>query len=259
MESSIQQLMHLKLVLFFLTLLSCIGTRQLTNKDRIQINIPTPEAEAAYVWRNLQDIPFFEQHGYQVSLPSGMLIEELKQKVRDGNLPSEDYGRLEQFIRDSVYQASDYQKGYEKIKAELALINKMVNEIEPVNFDWTFKTFDTYQVNLTLYGPGGSYNPDEGSLLLFTTPQGQFKSYDNPANTIIHEIVHIGIEESIIGQHNVPHALKERIVDTFVSLHFGQYLPDYRVQEMGDTRTDAYLKSVADFEELDKVVEQVLK
>ncbi|MEM9919668.1 MAG: hypothetical protein AAF990_16345 [Bacteroidota bacterium] len=241
-----------------LALLSLLVSCQSNSQNRIRINIPTAETEAAYIWRTVQDIRFFEEHNYQVSLPSGQLMDTLKQKAKSGSLNNGDYENLEQFVKDSIYNKADYQQGYKKIENELALINKMINQIDKSRFDWHFKEFKTYSVNLTLYGPGGSYNPDEGSILIYTTTDGRFKNYDNPANTIIHEIIHIGIEEAIISQYAVPHPLKERIVDTIVSLCFGQYLPDYRIQNMGDLRIDPYLKELADLKALNQSVEQIL-
>ncbi|MEM1120092.1 MAG: hypothetical protein AAGJ18_06555 [Bacteroidota bacterium] len=248
--------MNLNLV--FLSCFCCLLFCKSNESNEVQVNIPTAQSETAYIWQNLRDIAFFEQNNYQLSLPEGALIEALKQKSKAGTLSDDDYTQLEAFMIDSIYKASAYQAGFAKIEQEIDLLNKMIEQINPANFGWPFKKFDTYQVNLTLYGPGGSYNPDEGSLLIFTTPKGQFKNYENPANTIIHEIVHIGIENSIIGKYNVPHTLKERIVDTFVQLHFGQYLPHYRIQEMGENRSDKYLKKVGDFKNLDQIVEQIL-
>lgn len=232
---------------------------QSKSQNRILINIPSAKTEAEYIWRTIQDIRFFEEHNYQVSLPEGELIEQLKEKSKSENLNNADYEKLEIFVRDSIYNEEEYQKGYNKIQNELELINKMINQIGDSNFKWDFKEFEFYQVNLTLYGPGGSYNPDEGSILIYSTPNGQFKNYKNPANTIIHEVVHIGIEESIISKYNVPHSLKERIVDTFVSLNFGQYLPDYKIQDMGDLRLDSFIRKKSDLNNLEDIVGQILK
>lgn len=229
------------------------------NKNRVIVNIPTAKAEANYIWNTLRDINFFEKHNYQVSLPKGSLIEQLKQKSKSGTLNNEDYKQLEQFVIDSVYNETDYKAGNNKIKNQLPLINKMLNQLNTLSYNWSFKEFDKYTVNLTLYGPGGSFNPSEGSLLLFTTPNGKFKNYQNPANTIIHEIIHIGIEEPIIQKYNVPHTLKEHIVDTFVFLHFKKYLPNYKVQNMGENRTDKYLKTTEDFKRLDEFIQMALK
>lgn len=243
------------LFVLFLLLSSCHSKSQ----DRIQINIPSAKAEAEYIWRTIQDIQFFEEHNYQVSLPKGALIEELIQNVKSGITSDNDYDRLERFVLDSVYNKSDYMSGYDKISSEKPLINKMINQLEDLNYNWNFKTFELYQINLTLYGPGGSYDPNLGSILIFSTEDGRFKSYKNPSNTIIHEVTHIGIEESIITKLNVPHPLKERIVDTFVKLNFGKYLPNYKIQGMGDERIDKYLKEVNDLKTLDEIVEAILK
>lgn len=245
-----------KSVLFFvLTLIPVLVQSQ----DRVQINIPTLEAETEYVWRTIIDTQFFEENNYQVSLPNGKLIESLKQKAKSNSLSDEDYEALKNFMIKEVYSEADYQQGYQNIKAQLVLVNRMITEIGNIDLNWSFKEFNTYIVNLTLYGPGGSYNPDEGSLLIYTTPDGRFKQYDNPAHTLIHEIVHMGIETSIIQKYNVPHPLKERIVDTFVSLCFRELLPEYRIQNMGDTRTDPYLQNKDDITKLDEIVEQILK
>lgn len=242
-----------------LALIILLTSCQSKSQNRILINIPSAKTEAEYIWRTIQDIKFFEEHNYQVSLPEGDLIEQLKEKSKSAKLNNADFEKLELFIRDSIYSEAEYQKGYDKIEKELELINKMINEVDVSNFKWNFKEYESYQVNLTLYGPGGSYNPDEGSILIYTTPNGQFKNYENPANTVIHEVVHIGIEESIISKYNVPHSLKERIVDTFVSLNFGQYLPEYKIQDMGDLRLDRFIKKLSDLNNLNETVEQILE
>ncbi|EAY31277.1 hypothetical protein M23134_04110 [Microscilla marina ATCC 23134] len=224
------------------------------------MTIPTAAQETNYIWRTIRDIVFFEQHQYQLSLPKGRLIEALKKKARAKQLSDEDYVALKKFVTDKVYQEADYQKGYQLIKQNEALLNRLIKQLSknsPKN--WKFKMFDTYRVTLTLYGSGGSYDPDRGSIIIFATRDGKFKQYKNPANTIIHEITHIGIEYSIIRKHKVPHGLKERIVDTFVLLNFKKYLPEYYVQNMGDKRLDTYLKHKKDLDNLEEVVKKVLK
>ena len=233
-------------------------TFQTHSQSRIIVNIPSAKTEAEYIWGTIEDINFFEEHNYQVSLPKGDLIVRLKEKSKSGQLNDSDYKNLEVFIVDSIYNVADYQKGYDKLQNSSALINHMINSIDDTNFQWNYKEHESYQVNLTLYGPGGSYNLEEGSILIYTTPRGKFKNYEDPANTVIHEVVHIGIEESIISKYNVPHSLKERIVDTFVSLYFGQFLPEYKIQNMGDLRLDGFIKQVSDLNNLSKIVEQIL-
>lgn len=244
---------------FLFTLVYVLSACEAEGQQRIQVHIPTASAETDYVWRTLQGTLFFEANNYQVSLPKGALIDSLKAKARDARLTDEDYEALGVYVQDSVYQKEDYLKGYQKIADNLEQLNKLLAAIDTSQLNWNFKQFDTYHVNLTLYGPGGSYDPDEGSILIYTTPDGRFKQYDNPLYTLIHEIVHIGIETSIIQQYQVPHALKERIVDQMVLLYFQEELPDYRIQNMGDTRIDPFVKSKEDFRELHTIVATIMQ
>ncbi len=227
-------------------------------QNRIKINIPSVEEETNYIWRNIQDISFFEQHGYSLSLPKGEIIEELKVKSKNNQLVQQDFYNLLEFMTKEVYNLNQYQEGFKRIEEKSVLINKMVNKLSKCKRNWGFKEFEIYQINLTLYGPGGSYNPENGSILIFTTQQGQFKQYENPSNTIIHEIIHIGIEESIINKFQVPHPLKERIVDLFVQLNFKKYLPEYRIQNMGDKRIDTLLGKKRNLKNLDKIINEFM-
>ncbi len=220
----------------------------------VNVEIPTVEQETEYVWRTIIAIPFFEQNGYDISLPEGELIESLKEKARTRSLSDQDYEQLGNFIRNEVYDRSDYQKGYEEVSSRIPLLNEFIMEIENSSLNWDFKLFESYTVTLTLYGPGGSYNPDNGTILLYTTTEGDFKQYDNPANTIIHEVVHIGIEASIVQRYQVPHGLKERIVDTFVYHNFKDRLPSYRIQNMGDPNIDPLISKKSDMENLGDIV-----
>ncbi|MBV6654664.1 MAG: hypothetical protein KI786_12945 [Mameliella sp.] len=228
-------------------------------KDRIQVNIPTAEEEAAYVWRTIADIQFFETHNYTISLPQGRLIEDLKAKAKVNALSDEDYELLVAFMETEVYDQSDYEKGFGAVMQNKDLINQMINSFDKLKKQWSYKRFEQYEVNLTLYGPGGSYDPETGSILLYTTKEGGFKQYANPSNTIIHEIIHIGTEESIMGKYQVPHQLKERIIDQLVLLSFKPLLPDYRLQHFGDARIDPFLKHKKDIAKLDEIVEQFRK
>lgn len=228
-------------------------------QDRFLINIPTVAEETEYIWRLIQDINFFEKHNYQVNLPKGKLIDTLKSKAKSNELGKGEFNALLKFMSDSIYSTLDYQAGYDKIKDQFELLHEMIQKIDQSGSTWNFSEFDQYHINLTLYGPGGSYNPDDGSLMLFTTSQGKFKNYENPANTIIHEIIHIGVEEAIVSKYNVPHAMKERMVDTYVMLTFGRHLPNYQIQDMGDHRIDKYLQKLSDLKTLDQLVEEAIK
>jgi hypothetical protein len=161
-------------------------------------------------------------------------------------------------MKRSVYERNDYLKGYQKITETIPTIEKAITILSEVQMKWNFALLPEYQIALTLYGPGGSYDPEIGRILLQTTTAGTFKGYNNPANTIIHEIIHIGIESSIVKKYNLTHTLKERIVDRIVQILFCDLLTDYRLQGFGDSSIDNYLKSKDDFINLPHNIEKYL-
>lgn len=249
-----------KLVCLLLVCLFLISLSSKTlGQNRIACVIPSAEEETDYVWRTLRDISFFEQHNYTVNLPKGALIDTLCAKSKRKQLSDEDFEALGAYMKKVIYREQDYQKGYQKVMDQLGLLHRMLGKLGKQTYSWDFKEFDTYTVKLTLYGSGGSYDPEEGSIILFTTPTGEFKQYENPANTIIHEIVHIATEAAIIQSYQLNHGLKERIIDRFVFTYFGKNLPTYRIQNMGDKRIDAFLQKKKDFRKLDQAVEAYLK
>lgn len=244
----------IKIVVFI-----CFQTFITVGQSKIQINIPSVEMETDYIWRNIQDTKFFEQHNYQVSYPQDTLIVELLEKSRNNQLQQSDYNNLLQVMKKNIYNEGDYQNGYQKIKDKKALMNQLVLENEKMKRKWEFRKFPVYQINLTLYGPGGSYNNENGSILIYTTKEGAFKRYDDPSNTIIHEIIHIGIEASIIQKYGIIHPDKERIVDRYVKILFGDQLPDYQLQNMGNKKLDSYLKTKKDICRLEKRLKTFLE
>jgi len=226
--------------------------------DRIEIVVPSVEDEIEYVWRTLQDVSFFADHGYEISLPDDPLVEALVEKSKRNALENSDRARFEQLMRNKIYDRDSYQIALAKIESRKPLINDLINRLDKIEMNWSYRRFGTYQVKLTLYGPGGSFGPGDGSILIFTTPNGSFKQYEDPACTIVHEVVHIGIEESIVVQFGVPHSLKERVVDRIVQLAFKDELPEYRIQNMGYEELDNHLNDLEDIKNLSRILEGFL-
>lgn len=227
--------------------------------NRINVAIPSPDSESSYIWQNIRDIKFFDSNGYTISLPQSELTTSMLTHARNGSLNNAYLDSLKALMSNRIYNRADYLNGYNKIVEALPTIEKAERILSENRWEWSFKEFDQYQINLTLYGPGGSYNPYNGSILLLTMHDGRFKGYSNPANTIIHEMVHIGIDSSIIRKYNLSHTAKERLVDLFVQTFFGDLLPDYKLQAFGDKRIDKYLTSKSDFLDLPKKIEQYVE
>lgn len=227
-------------------------------QERIQAVRPNAKAETDYVWMNIRDVSFFDRNNYQVAWPNGELVKELLDKSRANQLSDHDYSRLLNYMNDSVYHGEDYNQALSRIQEQMTLINTALKRWEDLNKTYEVRSYPTYRILLSLYGPGGSYDYQRGQITMFATRDGRFKQYDMPANTIIHEMIHMGIEESIVQELNLPHALKERVVDRIVLILFGDLLKDYRMQQMGYDDLDNYLKTKDDISELNTVLKNYL-
>lgn len=240
--------------------MSSLGCKSQASISRIEIVHPTVEQEATSVWRTINDIEFFEEQGYDINLPKDSLIDSLILKSKDGAFGNDDYATIFTLLETKAFDKNNYNQAIQKTEDQLDLLNDFIAEIDATKseWDWDFKMFDSYKIVFTLYGTGGSYDPDDGTITLLTNQAGYFMNYENPANTIIHEITHMGMEYSIVRKYDLPHELKERIVDTFVKLMFKEELPEYRIQNMGDVKIDAHLKKKEDLASLDTIVTQFL-
>jgi len=228
-------LSKLLLVVFSITGLSC---KSQTLESRIEIVQPTIEQEATSIWRTINDITFFEKQGYTINLPKHSLIDSLITKSKNGTFGNEDFTAIYTLVETKVFDKKNYELAIQKVTNQTELINNLIYVIDSSKseWDWKFNMFDKYRIIFTLYGTGGSYDPVEGTITLLTNKEGGFMNYKNPANTIIHEITHMGMEYSIVRKYNIADGLKERIVDTFVYLMFKEKLPEYKIQNMGDNK-----------------------
>ena len=247
------RLTRLLLVVFSIINLNC---KSQTKTSRIEIVQPTIEQEATSIWRTINDISFFEKQGYNINLPKDSLIDSLITESKNGAFGNEDFSSIYTLLETKFFNQKNYEQAKQKVGNQISLLNDFIDEIdsEKSQWDWKFNMFDKYKVVFTLYGTGGSYDPDEGIITLLTNKEGGFMNYENPACTIIHEISHMGMEYSIVRKYNLSHGLKERLVDTFVYLMFNEDLPEYKIQNMGDESIDKYLNSKKDIESLNKIV-----
>ncbi|MFT5915151.1 MAG: hypothetical protein ACJAWV_001116 [Flammeovirgaceae bacterium] len=245
---------QLLLALISIALILSCETKEIAS--RIEIVPITIDQEVASIWKTINDIAFFETQGYTINLPKDAEIDLLIVKSKKGEFGNDDFATIIQLLETKFFNQKDYKKAIEKVNEQQNLISSLVHQIfsEKENWDWEFNTFEKYKIIFTLYGTGGSYDPDQGTITLLTNREGDFMNYKNPANTIIHEITHMGMEYSIVQKYKLSHGNKERLVDTFVSLMFGEQLPAYKIQNMGDAKIDDYLTKKEDFIQLNSIV-----
>ena len=253
--------MKLNKILLLIFSIICFNCKSEERVSRIKIIQPTVQQEATSIWRTINDYTFLEKQGYTINLPNDSLIDSLVIKSKNGTFGNDDFSAIYTLLESKLFNPKNYQQAKQKVEKELNLLNDFLDEIdsEKNKWDWKFNMFSEYKVVFTLYGTGGSYDPEEGIITLLTNKEGGFMKYKNPAYTIIHEITHMGMEYSIVEKYSLNHGLKERLVDTFVYLMFKEKLPEYKVQNMGDGSIDKYLNKKNDIESLNSIISEFVK
>jgi len=229
--------------------------------NKVLVSAPSIEQEATSIWRTINDIKFLEGQGYNINLPENELIDTLIGRSKAGKFGNDDFSEIYGLLEGGIYRKVNYKEALEQVDDQEKLLKQLLQQlsIAAESWKWDFELLPSYDVIFTLYGTGGSYDPDHGRVVLFTTLEGGFMRYQNPANTIIHEIVHLGIETSIVQKYELSHSLKERLVDKIVKLLFTELLPEYKVQDMGSTQVDQYLQRKEDLIDLDSIIKRVVE
>jgi hypothetical protein len=212
------------------------------NKETLEVKAPTLQEEFNHLKHALKQKAFYEQNGYRPVYPD---VEELKNPAVLND----------EIFKEKEFDPSFYENGVKAIEANRELILKCISKLSVLPQHWNFKYLRKYTVQLTRYGPGGSYHADTGTIIMLTNKAGEFKRGTNPAHTIIHEIVHIGIEDGIVTKFGLTHWEKERLVDLLVKKLFDKELPDYKMQDIENTKMDGFIKDVESLpEEVEKYI-----
>ena len=220
---------------------------------------PQNQDEAFSCIKKLIDrLPFFKKNGYHIKLPALPEFEELLQK--DIIISEEEKDKLSKAFYANIYDLSMFDSSLAVLKKSNEIIRNVCEKLLILNINWGFKIFDKYEVLLTLYGPGGRYYffKNHGFVELLTTARGTFGCHPG-YETIIHEIVHLGIEEIIVQKYRLKHWEKERIVDLICSLYLKDLLPKYKVNEKGDQKIDAFVNEAAIVQDLPSAIAQFIK
>lgn len=229
---------HRKSIFAFVLLL--VAGNAYAGVSHFSVQIPTCEEEARYVWDVLENYRFFQENKYELSLPEEASFAVWIERAKENRLRAQDYPAFALEFQ-TIYDSAEYSSGYAAIASSASVLESVYGLAEEFEKAWGFRLFDEYTIRLTLYGSGGSYDPDTGTVILFATAAGQFKFDQEPAEIIVHEMTHIGIEEPIVEKFHLSHWEKERLVDRLVQACFGEELPDYRMQQIRIDDLDAVL------------------
>ena len=210
------------------------------SKNKLIIKPQTVDGEFDYLWSLLQKMPFYIKNGYSISLPDNQNFQRLIDNPETLKTVNKDDSR--QLFIKKVYDPLFFRLGLDVLNAERHKIEVVFPDFQKFNDQWGFKLFPQYQIHLTRYGPGGSYNSNTGVIIMMAKADGSFKR-QNPLHSIIHELIHIGIEDVIVKKYGLTHWEKERVVDKICVLRFGLILPGYELQKKGITAIDTYVNN----------------
>lgn len=215
----------------------------------------TPDEEVAYLWPRFKNVDFYIRGGYDLSIPESWVMDALMVKALTGTLADRDQEVFAKELK-KVYRESDYRQGFNNLAMAMASVNIDMGVFKTYEALWGFKVFDAYQVCLTRFGPGGSYDHEKGKVIVKVNAKGLASKTCDFKSLLVHEMVHIGLEEVIIKKFDLTHTVKERLVDHFLWAHFSSALPAYSFQKRGDPGLDPYLDHEDVWQRLPEYIEE---
>ena len=215
----------------------------------------TEEEAFSFVMYLVKKLRWFNEQGYKISLPIHQDFEDLYRRPELLEGANEDF--LKKIFYEEVYEASKFAPSLEVIGQTNATVQQALQKLAILERNWGFKIKPRYDIILTLYGPGGTYSlEEEVGLVIIRIDEGLVpKSKERSTQTIVHEMVHIGIQENIVRNYNLSHWEKERLVDLICSLYLSELLPNYVMQEKGDRKIDNFVNEKTIIDNLPMVIE----
>ena len=182
---------------------------------------------------------FFNAHGYRL----GLLAHPLFQHLATSGPSGADREEARRVFVAEVYDPHAFDAGLRALAQVSDRSSPILDTFATWERGWGFERRAHYELVLTLYGPGGSYDSDKGVVTILTTADGAFRI--DPLQNAVHEMVHIGIERPIVRRFGLSHEEKERLVDLICLRAFRGFLPAYRAQPMGPPALDAFIDDAA--------------
>jgi hypothetical protein len=205
----------------------------------------TKEEEFDRIKVTISELPWLKKNGYfrYVTLPQHKNFEAFYLVAEKFTCPSSDivqsgsttiphFSNEEHFQKiffSEIYDSNSYSQGLKESSSSKETIEKALRKLILLKKNWGFNLMPKCQVLLTLYGVGGNYDCDTNWIFIKTTPKG-ISSYNSPSTSIIHEMVHIGIEKNIVQKFKLTWMEKEHLVDMICSIYLKEFLPKYTFQ-----------------------------
>ncbi len=222
---------------------------------KIIFRAQTKEEAFSFVLYLSKKLPWFKQNGYKIPLPQHIAFQNLYEQ---GLVAQDEEMRLRDIFYDEIYTVSDFTKGLRITSSMENAISCLFERLYPLHRNWGFKLMSCYEIILTLYGPGGNYWPRKGYVIVRVDKNGSFGK-KSVLESVIHELVHIGIEETIVEKFRLTHWEKERLVDLICVTCFKDVVPNYWMQKIEDTKIDIFATQDAIEKNLPEAIEKFVE
>jgi len=152
----------------------------------------------------------FKQYTYNFLIPDN---EQMRKMSEQQNLTQEQAKYYHDIFVNEIYNIADLRAQDENIQKAVPHFQKAIEKhIKPLLSAWNAKLPNTLII-LCCYGDGaGYYNEEDKAFISLRLTKYKGNDYGIYCY-LVHEFVHILIEQQIIKKYNVPQDLKERIVD----------------------------------------------
>ena len=203
----------------------------------IQIPLPTPQDAFEMLVSNIRRLDWFIAHNRSNRLDFFLnyphpIIHEM---VQNRHLSQSDFTlKYQDDFSKKLYDEKRYIPFMKLISDELSVVQACYPKLKRLQESWGFEILSHYQIDLDIFGIGGRYFRDEentGHILLGTGSGLKEKAFIS--HTIVHEMIHLGIEDLIINPNKLKtppiyQEEKERIVDNLCSYATKKAIPNYQ-------------------------------
>ncbi len=192
------------------------------------------------LWEHLLEMQFLKDNGYKPVWPDSPRFAPVIEAAPD--LEQFDKTELQNFIESSIYDVDFFTPGITAIETARPIIEQGLIKLSNLADPWDYKLFDTYHILLTSYGTNGSYDTDSGQIVIRVDKEGMGSTFHGHDAVVLHEIIHLGIESSIVLKYQLSHWEKEHTVDLITKFLLGDIVAKYYMQPQGDNRLDEFVK-----------------
>lgn len=192
----------------------------------INIIIPSAEEEFNYIWSLLEQMQWFRENKYRIRIPD---VKEFHiaaiyapYSFRNGE---KEY--LQKLFLTKIFSEEPYKTDYDSLNAKSEDLGRILTLFNTWEQLCGFESWPEYKIKLTQYGPGGGYFIKEKLIkVLVNKVGGKLTVYQ----TVVHEMVHIGIEHIFVETFKLSQKEKETLVDWICKNHLNDFMPDYPIQ-----------------------------